>query len=262
MEKLYLNIRGQGNKVIFLHGWNHSHLIWSKILPAFENKFECILIDFPGFGFSNKYKIDDISIDSFSNIIVELINEKFDINDKFNIIGDSLGSLVALQILENYSLKINKTILCGCPIDGLNNVLNIIRYKYLISNSLRIIKKIPSPLSKQIIKFFSLYTVANFKNVSEDIINSVLNVNPKIAEKIFQSISKKHNYNYCKLKKSKSDFLVLRGEMDKVVNRNTALGLAKKLSCEYYEFPQIGHTPQQENPSLFIEKTIDFLNKE
>lgn len=262
MCNLNIKIYGKGKKILFIHGWNHSHAIWSRTTPYFtkENEFECILIDLPGFGESSKVRPQNITLNAFNNLITQSLNNTFSNLKIHAIVSDSLGALLTLKLLEN-GFKAEKTILCGCPINGLDGLLNILKIKKVIRNSLSFVKKLPPTISKPLIKLFSDYTVWDNKNISDDIISGVLKSDPLIAELIFKEIAEPKEFDFNKIKRNTSEILVLRGIKDNVVSYEDGVYLADKLDSKLIEIPNSGHTPQQENPKAFYDEIISFLDR-
>jgi 2-succinyl-6-hydroxy-2,4-cyclohexadiene-1-carboxylate synthase len=105
-----VEIRGKGSPILFLHGFTGSSQNWLPIVPMFEERYQCILIDIIGHGKtdspldSKRYDIEEVSTDIIS-ILDELLIDKID------LIGYSMGGRLALAIAVNYPDRINKLIL-------------------------------------------------------------------------------------------------------------------------------------------------------
>ena len=262
MLKLSSSITGEGKIVLFLHGWNHSIAIWNQVIPTIKKHFKCISLDLPGFGKSRNIIPSDITLDDYSQIIVENIRNLVGEEQIYGCVGDSFGGLILLNILENNLLPQKMAVICGCPIEGLSGLLKIIKIRGLISTSLLITQKVPKEIGDMMIKVLASYTIRKKKHISNDLIQSIREANPKIAEKIFFLINNIPKFNYSKIVENNHKFLVLRGEKDRVVRTETSMKLAANLNCEYFEIPLVGHTPMQENPDIFAEKVIKFFKKE
>lgn len=106
----YVEIRGKGSPLLFLHGFTGSSQNWLPIVSVFEDAYQCILIDILGHGRtdsptdSSLYDIERVSRDIIS-ILDELLIEKV------TLIGYSMGGRLALALAVNYPQRIKKLIL-------------------------------------------------------------------------------------------------------------------------------------------------------
>ncbi|MBE4908407.1 2-succinyl-6-hydroxy-2,4-cyclohexadiene-1-carboxylate synthase [Bacillus luteolus] len=106
----YVEIRGKGSSLLFLHGFTGSSQNWLPIVSMFEDTYQCILIDILGHGRTDSpansklYDIEKVSRDIIS-ILDELLI------DNVTLIGYSMGGRLALALAINYPQRINKLIL-------------------------------------------------------------------------------------------------------------------------------------------------------
>jgi pimeloyl-ACP methyl ester carboxylesterase len=94
--------------VVFIHGFLESKSMWNNF--SFENfSFDSILVDLPGHGLSPNEDEQEPSIDYFSSMLKELIEDlKL---TKVSIVGHSMGGYVALNFKHAYPDICNKIIL-------------------------------------------------------------------------------------------------------------------------------------------------------
>lgn len=103
--KIHVEIQGQGQPLVFLHGWGFN----SKIFQAFVNRmslhFKCILIDLPGFGqspfFEGSYNIDNIA---------KILTTLQTLPKKAIWLGWSLGGVIALWIALYFPERVKQLI--------------------------------------------------------------------------------------------------------------------------------------------------------
>ncbi|QOR65983.1 2-succinyl-6-hydroxy-2,4-cyclohexadiene-1-carboxylate synthase [Cytobacillus suaedae] len=106
----YVEIRGKGSPLLFLHGFTGSSQNWMPIVSMLEDSYQCILIDILGHGRtdsppdSSLYDIERVSSD-INSILEELLIEKI------TLIGYSMGGRLALAMAVNYPQRIEKLIL-------------------------------------------------------------------------------------------------------------------------------------------------------
>ena len=103
-------IGGTGKPILFLHGFDSSFLEFRRIYPFLKNKFQLIIPDLLGFGFtpriaSNKYNPRQI----ISNLldIIDTLN----LTNKLMIVGASMGGSVAISLAKEIPNLIDKIIL-------------------------------------------------------------------------------------------------------------------------------------------------------
>lgn len=106
---LYHHRSGEGDPVVFLHGWAFHSEIWQPLITAMQQKREIHLIDLPGFGRSNEL--------TFSGSLEEnLIAMLPYLPEKAAYIGWSLGGLLALQLALSHPERVTRlTLLNSTP---------------------------------------------------------------------------------------------------------------------------------------------------
>ena len=96
---------GQGKDLVLIHGWGMHSGIWEPIIEKFSNQYTLHLVDIPGMGRSD-------SIDPYDlNHLVEAISQK--LPSSFDILGWSLGSLIALKMSLLHPQKIHRMVWWG-----------------------------------------------------------------------------------------------------------------------------------------------------
>jgi pimeloyl-[acyl-carrier protein] methyl ester esterase len=88
--------------LIMLPGWGMNSLVWNKINKSLENNFELIFIEWNNV----------LSLNEFRERVIKVIEQKQ--ISTFSILGWSLGSLVALDIVSDNLWNIKNIILVGC----------------------------------------------------------------------------------------------------------------------------------------------------
>jgi pimeloyl-ACP methyl ester carboxylesterase len=97
MIPIYYEEHGEGQALVFLHGFCESHEIWEKLIPDLSNHFRVITLDLPGFGKSQLPKTS-FTIKEVGQAVIELI-ELLGIT-KCVVVGHSLGGYIALALAE------------------------------------------------------------------------------------------------------------------------------------------------------------------
>jgi pimeloyl-ACP methyl ester carboxylesterase len=95
---LHYRTFGEGETLVFLHGFLESSTMWSY-LPLNEIQRHCVLIDLPGHGESILADASEIpSIRFMAQQVLEVLNELT--ITEFSIVGHSLGAYVGLELCQ------------------------------------------------------------------------------------------------------------------------------------------------------------------
>ena len=95
--------------LVFIHGVGLSHKMWDSQI-ALLNNYSTITYDLLGHG-KTPYNKEEITLNDFSNQLDYLL--KFLKIDKINLVGFSLGSLIALDFASKFQDKLKSLTLIG-----------------------------------------------------------------------------------------------------------------------------------------------------
>ena len=103
---------GEGQPILFLHGFPECGYSWRYQLKGLSNNFRCIAPDLRGFGKTDKpltgYDIETISLD-----IMEL-SEKLSLKN-FVLCGHDWGGVIAWDFAYRYKTKVKALIIMNAP---------------------------------------------------------------------------------------------------------------------------------------------------
>ncbi len=108
---LNISRSGKGPLLVLIHGVAGGISIWDPIMPALEQHFEVIRMDLLGYGHSPKPKINYTYNNHIEAIKATLDNQS--ITGPFDIVGLSMGSLLAMNYAIKYPKEVNKIIGIG-----------------------------------------------------------------------------------------------------------------------------------------------------
>lgn len=106
---------GSGKKIILLHGLGGSGRYWTKPSKYLAKKFKVISYDLLGFGESPHPEPFEYHAWQQADALRQAMWNDH-IWGKTNIVGHSLGALVALKFAKRYPKKVDKLILSNIPI--------------------------------------------------------------------------------------------------------------------------------------------------
>ena len=95
--------------LLFIHGVGLDHQMWEPQVRSL-NEFSILTYDILGHG-KTPFKKDKITLEEFSDQINSILNHHE--IPKINLVGFSLGSLIALNFALSFQEKLNKLILIG-----------------------------------------------------------------------------------------------------------------------------------------------------
>ena len=235
---------------IFIHGVGLDHSMWIPQKKSIK-KEEIIFYDLLNHGKSKKgYK--KLNFQNFTrqlNNLVKYLNIK-----KFNLIGFSIGAIIAQYYAVKYESKINKLILIASIYNRSTEEIAKVKKRYEIA--------------------------AKGKSISDDSINRWFNKkyikkNPKIYKYFYNILKKKKNSDFLPAYKAfvnaknyKIDFsnfntptLIMTGENDIGSTPRMSKMLKKKIKkSKIYIIPKAKHMVTFEKSRIVNEQIIKFIN--
>jgi len=254
-EKIFANnvqtnckIVGSGPTLLILHGWGGSSDTWVKVIDILKTHFQIICPDLPGFGKSSPppfaWKLDD-----FKLWLNDIFN-KFSI-EKAILLGHSFGGRVAVKFSLSFPEKVEILVLCASA--GIKTKMGIKERIIFLS----------SFLGK---KIFSFAPVSPFEGIARKVFYFVIrNKDYAKASKRMREIMKNvlKEDLLLELSQIKNKTIIFWGEKDKILPLPQAyLFYRSILNSQLFILPDIGHSPNLQNPKLFAEVLISALKKE
>lgn len=104
---LFYRSSGNGNPVIFIHGFAHSHKYWLRVISRLpQDQFRCVAPDNLGFGRSDHPR-SDYAVQAHANELVAIIKQY----DHVTLVGHSMGATIAAYIAREHPELVKKLIL-------------------------------------------------------------------------------------------------------------------------------------------------------
>ena len=108
-QNYYSYIDNNTDPLVFIHGVGLDHKMWEPQINSLNN-YSIITYDLLGHG-KTPYNKEEVTLNDFSYQLDDLI--KFLKVDKINLVGFSLGSLIALDFASKFQDKLKTLILLG-----------------------------------------------------------------------------------------------------------------------------------------------------
>lgn len=105
---LHYKVEGSGETLVFIHGLSDSLIYWEFLACNLKNDYRIIRMDLRGHG-ESELGNDEITIDLYVHDLVNLLDN---LNvEKINLIGFSLGGVIALDFALKYPGKVSSLVL-------------------------------------------------------------------------------------------------------------------------------------------------------
>src|SRR5215469_1763668 len=101
--KVHYKPLGEGSTaVVFVHGWCCDHTVWRDQAAALDGKVRMLFVDLPGYGKSDKPKID-YTMDVFARGVDAVLQDAG--VEKAVLVGHSMGTPVVRQFYRLFPAK-------------------------------------------------------------------------------------------------------------------------------------------------------------
>jgi cis-3-alkyl-4-acyloxetan-2-one decarboxylase len=106
---------GSGTPIVLLHGMAGSIRYWNNFVPYIQKGHRIIAIDLLGFGHSPMPKNTTYTYETHIKSIMDTL-QHIGVEKPFNLIGHSMGALIALRLAARHAAQIEQLILIAMPL--------------------------------------------------------------------------------------------------------------------------------------------------
>ena len=213
--------------LVFIHGVGLDHKMWKPQINSF-NEFSTLTYDLLGHG-RTELKNHEVTLNDFSTQLKSLIN--FLNLEKINLIGFSLGSLIAINFASKYNEYLNTLTLMGTT------------YQRTEDQRLKVLDrfeqaKLNKPISRQALKRWFSDKYLNENPDVYDEFMSILNKNPKEHDNFLKAykLFANHRDDIESIKKIDAQTLIMTGSDDPGSTVAMSKSLAKDLiNSKFFE---------------------------
>lgn len=266
---IHYNEAGSGDKVLIaLHGSGPGVSGWSNFkgnLPVFAEHFRTLLVDQPGFGWSDKPEIREATFTFCARAVRDLM-DKLGI-DKADFLGNSFGGGTAVRFALDYPERAGKLVLMGAG--GIAHVV----FAPDPTEGMKVLREFfapPGPTKEKLERFVRVM-VWDQKLVTPELIEErwntindpetlagfvrTANPDPEIAR---QFREEQELWRY--MERIDNEILMIWGRDDRVVPLDAAFLALKRLRhSRLHVFARCGHWAQVEKRDEFNRLVVDFL---
>ena len=241
--ELYYELHGEGEPVIFSHGWLDDCSIWDSQVEALARKHAVITYDHRGHGRSDSPK-GSYAVQVLANDLSALMNRLG--LERATLVGFSLGGMAALVFALEHPNRVAKLVLVGTTarMASLVHVIGVLRHVLPYKTVARIVLKFrfgkPS------------------RQMSEDALARAMKTDKAAAYECLEEFTKNYDIRD-RVVEIKIPTLIVVGEKDKI-NLRASEYLHKKIDgSELRVIPTCGHTVMVEKPETFNQILEEFV---
>ncbi|WP_342430710.1 alpha/beta hydrolase [Neobacillus sp. FSL H8-0543] len=252
--------------IIFLHGSGpgaSSKTNWQGILPQVSEKFHVVALDILGFGNTDHPEVFPENGAKWMSARVKQVIDLMDTLevDKANLVGNSLGGVISLNLIMNAPERFNRIVLLGAG-GGLTEMTpELAKLANFASD--------PSPAAfKNLFRWFLADETFLEAELDQIVAERVETFNrPEVRRSYEANFKNAHLSDIIvppsALKRMKNPFLLIHGYEDRFVPLESSLYMMKYLpDSQLHTIKQCGHWAQIEQKDRFIKLTSDFFNGE
>lgn len=246
----YIDTRGGGNAVLLLHGLGGSIESWTNNIEALSKELRIIAVDLPGFGMSDKPKMD-YTIRFYVKFVADFVKHLQ--LGKISIVGSSLGGHVAAELAITLPELVSRLVMISPP--------GALPRSFKPTPALRSYTKVVEAKSVQQVKqaLFAVdgkpvdgtYAELAFQKMSM----------PGAKEAFMSALkgSAKAPRLNRRLDRIKAPAMLLWGKDDIMIPVKFAQPFVEMKGCRVVLLEGCGHRPHAEKPGLFNRLVGDFL---
>ena len=248
--QIYYEVLGDGFPLLMIHGLSEHSSSWDpKLTEGLSKKFKVILFDVPGSGHS-ELSSKESSITEFANQ-TSLLMDALDISEA-NVLGISLGGMIAQELVLNYPSKIKRLILGSTHSGGPKFIppsMEVIQHLMAAGTNMS-----TEDLIRRSVKvLFTREFIENNSDYIEDYIQRRLSVPFSNKGLMGQQQAAMNFSTYERLSTIKTPTLILHGKKDVMVPPQNSSILAEAIPNSKLVF--------LENSAHFLAEEVDQLLK-
>ena len=95
---------GEGPPLLLVHGVGMRAEFWGALVPCLQQRFSLTVADLPGHGESPCLPGAPASLDAYTEVLAELLDEA---HEPWTVVGHSLGALLALDLAVRHSCRVS-----------------------------------------------------------------------------------------------------------------------------------------------------------
>jgi pimeloyl-ACP methyl ester carboxylesterase len=245
---MYFEKQGSGYPLVMLHPLGTSTWAWHSVIDALSEHYTCYAFDMLGHGKSDKpgrhFNLPDYS--QALDHACQILNIH-----RGHYVGNSVGAVLATETAASYPERVDKLVLVGCP------VWDLFTAKQRLQDSAGQYNADGMPQPRTLEELKAATTFADPKPEWVDATNQLRAQAGVWAGKLMESLA--YYDIMSRLPRIQaSATLVMNGEVDRLREGEEFLH-NNIVNASKVVLPGLGHIPQIEDPEVFIDSLLQFL---
>ncbi|MEM9822010.1 MAG: alpha/beta hydrolase [Bacteroidota bacterium] len=130
--RIYYQIEGQGELLLFVHGWPTNSLLWKKQVAYFKANYRVLTFDWLGFGQSDKPIDYPYAFTEYKELLACLIEQLVSRNEIINLIAHDIGGPPTILWAHENQAKVKRLILLNTLIYPFSTLLDKISHRLFL----------------------------------------------------------------------------------------------------------------------------------
>lgn len=262
-HKLFISEYGEGPPLLCLHGFPTSSFDYARLVPLLAPHRRLLLLDFLGYGYSDKPPEHRYSLFEQAAFAEELCLRRG--YKEVDVLAHDMGTSVALVMLQRMRVKVSRLCL-------LNGSVLLKHYRPLITQRL-LLHPIAGPLVTGLRLIRKTVFARQFSRLFPnppppeelDAFWSLIahNAGPRIYHRLIRYLAERkvHELEWLDaLVQSRAPLLLLWGQLDPVSRPEIAEAVAERRpDARYVRLHDLGHYPQWEDPARIASELLTLL---
>jgi pimeloyl-ACP methyl ester carboxylesterase len=240
-----------GRPLVFIHGWPDSWYSYGRLLPLLDPaRYHAFAFDLRGFGDSDRptggYAVDDLAADTLA--FLDAVGLR-----RATLVGHSMGSFIARRVAETQPERVERLVLIGSAAGPLNAVTLEVQ---------RLVRGLEDPLPPAFVRDFQASTVHRPLPLGffEGLVAESLKAPARVWQATFDGLLAFDDA--AQLRRIAAPTLILWGERDALFSRQEQEPLRAAIpDTRLRVYPELGHSPQWEQPAWVADDLDAFLHR-
>ncbi|MEH7249268.1 alpha/beta hydrolase [Neobacillus niacini] len=254
--------KGNNETIILIHGSGpgaNSETNWKNVIPELSENFHVVALDYYGYGKSDYPETPPTSLWEWTSLRIEQILELMDyLNvEKVNLVGNSLGGYISLNMVMTAPERVEKVVLMGSPGGEAGPTPEIVRMSGFFRN--------PTYNALKNITSWFVHDPKIFGDQLDEIVQERYEavMKPEFI-KSFNSSGPGTPFDILippnALKQMELPILMIHGVEDRFVQKESSLSMLEHLpNAQLHLIKGCGHWVQIEKRELFIHLVSQFF---
>ncbi|MEM9921359.1 MAG: alpha/beta hydrolase [Bacteroidota bacterium] len=127
-HQVNLYVEGQGEPLIFLHGWPTNAQLWKPQVEALKKDYKVITLDWLGFGQSDKPTDYQYTFTKKKEMLNIALDKLLGANEKVNVIAHDIGGPAAILWVSEHQERVKRLILLNTVLYNFSTTLDKISH--------------------------------------------------------------------------------------------------------------------------------------